>query len=59
MKYAVEQKSSAELLGLRRNVARKIPETEIERCVPEGLDVLGRLSPRYGRVPVRKVKTFV
>ncbi|KAG0414675.1 hypothetical protein HPB47_008167, partial [Ixodes persulcatus] len=55
-KYAVEpRKSRAELLSLIRGVARKVPETESERCVSEGVDVLIRRSPGAGKVPFKQV----
>ncbi|KAG0430944.1 hypothetical protein HPB47_022243 [Ixodes persulcatus] len=55
-KYAVEpRKSRAELLSLVRGVARKVPETESERCVSEGVDVLIKRSPDLRVCPKLKV----
>ncbi|KAG0412613.1 hypothetical protein HPB47_010254 [Ixodes persulcatus] len=42
-----------------RGVARKVPESESERCVSEGVDVLIKRSPGAGKVPVKQVASFM
>ncbi|XP_075740669.1 uncharacterized protein LOC142786855 [Rhipicephalus microplus] len=59
-KFAVEKKNSpAELLSLVRNVSRAAPDSESERCVSEGVDVLYRYAPRGKTIPVRKVVSYL
>ncbi|KAH8032749.1 hypothetical protein HPB51_001447 [Rhipicephalus microplus] len=59
-KFAVERKNSpAELLSLVRNVSRAAPDSESERCVSEGVDVLYRYAPRGKTIPVRKVVSYL
>lgn len=58
-KFAVEpQKSPPELLTLVRQVARRAPESETERCVSEGVHVLSQPRPPRKSLPVNSVVKF-
>ncbi|KAH7981930.1 hypothetical protein HPB52_001811 [Rhipicephalus sanguineus] len=49
-KFAVEPKKSApELLEMVRQVSKRVPDAESERCVSEGVDVLTRSRPLTGK----------
>lgn len=59
-KFATVGKNSpAELLTLVRDVSRRAPESESDRCVSEGVDVLRLYSPRPDPVPIKRVLSYL
>ncbi|KAH7982052.1 hypothetical protein HPB52_002775 [Rhipicephalus sanguineus] len=59
-KYAIEPRLTApKLLSLVRKVAGLAPDSEKERCISEGVDVLHRFKPKRRQLPIRKVVTYL
>ncbi|KAH9378479.1 hypothetical protein HPB48_005688 [Haemaphysalis longicornis] len=57
--FAVEPRlSPPELLSLVRQVAKHCPDTESERCVSAGVDVLRKAHPKASGLPLRRVEQF-
>lgn len=59
-KFAVEpRKSPPELLSLVRQVSGRAAESESDRCIADGVDVLLQCRPSGSRVPVRSTVAYL
>ncbi|KAM7281543.1 hypothetical protein ISCGN_005959 [Ixodes scapularis] len=59
-KFAVEpRKSPPELLTMVRQVSGRAPESEVDRCISEGVDVLSRCKPSGSKVPLKSTVAYL
>lgn len=56
---AEARKTPHKVLTLVRQVARRIPEDESDRCVSEGVDVLSRCKPPSSALPTKNLVSFL